>query len=47
MPVWCSENSLQRNEADWHSFIYNSKDKANNEHEILIHFINRSYGIQL
>ena len=47
MPVCCVKNSFTKNEADWHSFIYSSKDKANNKHEILIHFIYRHCGIQL
>jgi len=47
MPVWCSQNSLQRNEADWHSFIYKSKGKANTEHEILTHTTFRRYWIRL
>jgi len=47
MPVWCSQNSLQRNEAGWHSFIYKSKDKANTEHEIHIHPNFRPYWIRL
>jgi len=38
---------LQRNEAGWHSFICSSKDKANNDHEILIPFNYCRCGIQV
>jgi len=47
MPAWGLYHSLQRNEGDWHSFIYTLKTKANKDHEIPFRLIYRRYRIQL
>ena len=47
MPAWGLCHSLQRNGAEWHSFIYTLKIKVNKDHEIPFRLIYRRYRIQL